>query len=55
MDIRTDTSVEMLISLKEKYKHPRLSEVEEIGKQMNEVVAKISSAKTLEEVFRLLE
>jgi methyl-accepting chemotaxis protein len=51
MDIRTDTSVEMLISLKEKFKHPRLSEVEEIGKQMNEVVAKISSAKTLEEVF----
>jgi methyl-accepting chemotaxis protein len=51
MDIRTDTSVEMLISLKEKYKHPRLSEVEEIGKEMNEVVAKISSAKTLEEVF----
>jgi methyl-accepting chemotaxis protein len=51
MDIKTDTSVEMLISLKEKFKHPRLSEAEEIGKQMNEVVAKISSAKTLDEVF----
>jgi len=51
INIKTDPSVEMLISLKEKFKHPRLSEVEEIGKQMNEVVAKISSAKTLEEVF----
>ncbi len=50
-EIKPDESVKIISSLKGKISHQRLSEIEEMGKQMNDLASKISTSKSLDEAI----
>lgn len=50
-EIKPDESVRIISSLKGKITHQKLSEIEEMGKQMNDLASKISTSKSLDEAF----
>jgi methyl-accepting chemotaxis protein len=50
-EIKPDESVKIISSLKGKITHQKLLDVEEMGKQMNDLASKISTSKSLDEAF----
>jgi len=50
-EIKPDESVKIISSLKGKITHQKLSEIEEMGKQMNDLASKISTSKSLDEAY----
>ena len=50
-EIKPDESVKIISELKGKIAHKKLSELEEMGKQMNDIALNISNSKSTEEAF----